>query len=397
MTAKSSPFLTAAMGVVHAERPALPAEQPYFTRVERVPAGNYVEIWFRTGGCTWDGAAGCTMCNYGAGDAVGAADVRQAVAAALAELADEPHELMISPSGGLWDPKEVPPEALPDVYALARSAAPGRFFVETRAETVTPRRIAQLREALPGIALAVEVGLESSHDAVLAHCVNKGSSTGTFVRAAARLRAAGVAVYANVCLGTAFLDRAVAVRDTLASVRWALASGATNVVVFPLHVKPFTLLDVLHRGGAYRAVSLWDLVEVLHALGPRDCARTEIAWYRSYYDTDAKVSTSPVGCPACTPWLLAGLDRYRATQDWGVVDELEASRCGCAPPRALAAALPADDGAVVASLLEHYALVARMLELEPTWRRMRPRAESVLLGAFDGYVESRAGERAHAA
>ena len=44
---------------------------------------------------------------------------------------------LVSPSGGMWDPKEVPREVVRAVYGLVRHLAPGRFFVETRAETVS--------------------------------------------------------------------------------------------------------------------------------------------------------------------------------------------------------------------------------------------------------------------
>jgi len=247
---KSSPFLGLAMQRIRAGRPELPADQTYFTRVEKVPAGDYVEVWFRTGGCTWDGAGGCTMCNYGRGGHVSASEMVAAVRSALDELPEPPAELMVSPSGGMWDPKEVPNEVVDSVYEMVRRVRPGRFFVETRAETVSSKRVAGFRGAFPAAELAVEVGLESSHDGVLAYCVNKGSTAGLFERAAARLRASGIVTYANVCLGTALLDRTLALRDTLASTRWALTHGADKVVIFPLHVKPFTLLGWLYRQGS---------------------------------------------------------------------------------------------------------------------------------------------------
>lgn len=392
MTAlKSSPFLAAAMRAIRAARPMLAETQPYFTRVEKVPAGNYVEIWFRTGGCTWDNAGGCTMCNYGHGEATSATDLGQTVAAALAALDREPHELMISPSGGMWDPKEVPADALPDVYAQACAARPGKFFVETRAETVTVQRIAGLRAALPDTALAVEVGLESSHDAVLAYCVNKGSTSRTFAHAARLLESAGVETYANICLGTALLDRATAVRDTIASVRWALASGATRAVVFPLHVKPYTLLEVLQAHDGYAPVSLWDLVEVLHVLGPDDAGRVEIAWYKSYYDTDAKITASPQGCARCHERLMRTLDAYRASQDHALIVALEASRCTCAPPHALDCVPPAGDDELATSILAQYTAIAELLGIQKTWRSMAARVEPQLRQAFDGYLASRTG------
>jgi archaeosine synthase beta-subunit len=386
MDIDTNPFLAAIMRAVRARRPALREDQPYFTRVERVPAGNYVEIWFRTGGCTWDHVGGCTMCNYGFGGPTSAEEIVSSVRAALDELDDEPNELMISPSGGMWDGREVPAQALAPVYRLARNLGPQRFFVETRAETICTERMSEIRRELPDTALAVELGLESCDDAVLAYCVNKGSGAQTFVRAARALRANDIAVYANVSLGTALLDRVTAVHDAVSSVRWALANGADRVVLFPLHVKPFTLLDVLQRGGRYQPVSLWDLADALIALGPRLSPMVEIAWYKSYYDTTEKVTTSPVGCARCTADLVAQLDEYRRTQDFAVIAALDADRCPCAPPRASGVALPLNDAELAESVIDQYLALAEQLGLQEQWQRFGPRLHTALRRGFQGYT-----------
>jgi radical SAM enzyme (TIGR01210 family) len=324
------------------------------------------------------------MCNYGFGTAVSAAGAVEAVTAALDELQVPAEELMISPSGGMWDPGEVPTDALAPIYALAAAAGPQRFFIETRAETVSEERIAQMRAALPGAGLAVEVGLESAFDPVLAYCVNKGSNAAAFIRAADTVRAGGVTMYANVSLGTAFLDRPTAVRDAVNTVRWALDHGADYTVLFPLHIKPYTLLAFLADQDRYQQVSLWDLVEALEELGPDRAARVEIAWYKSYYDTSKKITTSPSGCERCHGRLMTELDRYRATLDFTVIDALSASRCDCAPPPALQQPVtPADD--IAAGVIDHYAWLAGALRLQSMWDRWRPRLEPAIHHAFTSY------------
>jgi archaeosine synthase beta-subunit len=384
MAIHNNVVLSAIMRQVRATRPPLPTSQPYFTRVERVPAGNYVEIWFLTTGCTWDSSGGCTMCNYGAGPPVSPTAMVDAVRDALEELTDEPDELMISPSGGMWDKHEVTEAAVTQMYGLARAARPGKFFVETRAETVSEARVAEMREALPGMRLAVEVGLESSSEAVLRYCVNKGSGLDTYLAASGVLRPAGVELYANVSLGTAFLTHREAVQDAVWTARWALENGADRVVVFPLHIKPYTLLDALAGHGLYQPVSLWDLVDVLAALGSGLSGRVEIAWYKSYYDTAAKISRSPVGCATCTAWLVDGLDRYRATQDFAVVEELLGRRCPCADARTEP---PTLDGDLPERVWRFHARLTEMYELGQLWGRYAERYRADIERAFEDYAE----------
>jgi radical SAM enzyme (TIGR01210 family) len=386
MRVDPNPYLGGIMRAIRHDRPTLRADQPFFTRVERVRGGSYVEIWFRTGGCTWDRVGGCTMCNYGVGEDSSADEIVAAVSQALQELDEPAYELMISPSGGMWDAKEVPTEALARVYDLARETGPNKFFVETRAETVNFDRVDELRAAFGDLALAVELGMESGYDGILAHCVNKGSSTETFHRAATIAAERDVEIYANVSLGTALLDRRTATWDALASTRWALSNGADRVVLFPLHIKPYTLLDVLHDSGRFERVSLWDLVEVLSTLGRDGCRRTEVAWYKSYYDTEDKVRMAPGGCDRCLDRLVRGLDRYRATQDHADAVALDASRCKCAGPRQLVGSAP--EGAVVADLiLEGYADLADTLAQGEAWRRHQPLLRRSVPSAFADYSD----------
>lgn len=326
----SNPFLSAVMRKVRAGRPRLELSEPFFTRLERVPRGNYVEVWFLTSGCSWDARGGCTMCNYGAGPrALPPQFMQQAVARALAELPVEPAELMVSPSGGMLDEREVPRLARTAIFQEMSRSKSELLMIETRAETATAARLQEFRDAFPDRALAIEFGLESSSPWISEFCVNKGAEPERFVTAAAAARARKIAVYANVCVGTAFLSEREAVEDAVQTARWAWANGASRVVLFPLHVKRFTLLHELHQAGRYAQTSLWTLVECLHRLGPGNSHRLEIAWYKTYYTQESKATFPPTTCAQCVSQVVEQLDRYRQTLDFAVVEELAAFPCPC--------------------------------------------------------------------
>lgn len=325
-----NPLLAKVMAVVRTDRPKLPASQPYFNRIERVPAGRYAELWFRTAGCTWDKQGGCTMCNYGASQRPSVEETAAAVRMGLKELPTPIEELMISPSGSMLDPTEVDPDLRRQIYAMASIYDTSKFLVETRSEYVTDETMAELRSSQPaGRTVTIEIGLESADPWKLRYCINKGHGVEDFTRAAEVARRHGVEVYANICLGTAFLAPSEAIEDTHASAIWALENGASHVVLFPLHIKPYTLLDVLAQDGRYSAVSLWSLVEVLNRFDAAMLHRVEIAWYRSYYDTDAKIRKSPSTCPKCHDAVVSLLDGYRAQQTRAAVDKLVNYQCSC--------------------------------------------------------------------
>ncbi|WP_165913530.1 radical SAM protein [Marichromatium gracile] len=337
----SNPFLSRLMAKIREPRLPLPPDQPFFNRIERVPAGLYGELWFRTAGCRWDRQGGCTMCNYGQSEPPHPDAMVDAVRQALHALEQPVDELMVSPSGSLLDPAEVPEEVRRRIYALMAAHPASQLLLETRSEWVTPETADELRAIRPlECGITVEMGLESADPWVRRFCINKGGSLADFARAAGLLRERGLGIYANVCLGTAFLSSAEAIDDAVATVRWALDNGADRTVVFPVHIKSYTLLEVLSRDGSYAAPSLWSLVEVLRRLGPTLAGRVEIAWYRSYYDREGKITRSPDTCPHCRAAVIGLLDDYRASQNHGTVEMLSAYPCSCRDAWAKSLAVP---------------------------------------------------------
>ncbi len=370
-------FLSVVMQQLRRQRPPVSQAQHWFNRVEQVPAGNYVELWFLTQGCSWDRQGACTMCNYGCGATRSVAELVDSVRIGLAEIDVSVDELMVAPSGGMLDPREVPPEARRRIYALVQGFPTETFLIETRPETVTDRALAELVATVPGKRLGVEMGLESSCPWVERFCVNRGHTPKQFARAVETCGHYDVTTYGNVSLGTAFLSPAEAVEDAVRTVRWVLdLGGATRAVVFPTHIKPYTLLDHLHALGTHEPPSLWSLVEVL-----KQCAdqadRVEIAWYKSYYDDEAKIRRSPRTCARCQPEVLTLLDRYRAEQSLAAIGGLDAVDCACRElwkqqiERSSKAPLPE-------RVLDAYEFLVEDLGLETWWEKHGARTRADL-------------------
>ncbi|WP_131989758.1 hypothetical protein [Chthoniobacter flavus] len=255
--------------------------------------------------------------------------MQQAVEQALAVLPVAPAELMVSPSGGMLDDREVPPKARQGIYAAMAKSTADLLLIETRSETATERHLDEYRATFPHRSLAIEFGLESASSWISTFCVNKGAEPDRFAAAAAAAHRREIGVYANVCIGTAFLSARESVEDAVQTARWAFAHGGERVVLFPLHIKRFTLLEVLHHAGLYPRVSLWSLVECLRRLGSENSHRVEIAWYKSYYTQKSKMTFSPTTCDICLPTVLTLMDTYRQTQDFAVIEKLAAFSCAC--------------------------------------------------------------------
>lgn len=278
------------------------------------------------------------MCNYGAGPPVSIQDMVRFVSDGLASVPlDDRAMLLVSPSGSMFDPWEVPGQARESIFRLVRDTPYWCYHCETRAETLTEDGVSRCAQLLRDKEVCIEIGLESADPWILQYCINKSLSLDTFVNAVALLRRHRLIPLANIIVGATFLSPGEAIEDAVNAIGWALAHGVERCVLFPVHVKRFTLLEWLWQRGLYHPPSLWSLVEVLVRLGPDLANRVTISWYKSYHGDYAGHDrslgklflASPTTCPACSPTVMAMLDAYRDSCDYSVISQLARFDCDC--------------------------------------------------------------------
>ncbi len=317
------------MGHIYHNRRKLDEKTLYNVRVEKVEEGNYVEVWFMTKGCQWDAKGGCTICNYGKGMEISSSVMIQSVYDALNEVEAEIGELAVTPSGSLLDEEEVPRKVRRKIFDMVNETTAHTFLFETRAQTVTQEAVEELISRVKNKKLIVEMGLETSNFFLQKYCINKGYFLKEYEKAALLLKKHNISTYANVVLGTPFLTWGQALKDCKNTLHWALEHNTDKVVLFPLHVKPGTMLEWLYKKGCYRPVSLWALVEVLDSLDESLLGRVEISWYKNYYSDKSKIIASPYTCESCYDDVTRLLDEFRATSSRAVIEKLKKYPCGC--------------------------------------------------------------------
>lgn len=322
-------FLSLVMKKIYNGRPHLPRNELFYNRIEQTLAGNSANVWFMTKGCQWDAMGGCTMCNYGKGYVLSDEETLHAVKTGLLSLPTTITELFLSPSGSFLDDNEVSPHIRQKIYKIVEKLDVDYFAFESRAELVDKQKLDELRTLLPNKKIAVEIGLESSDNFVREFCINKGNKIEDFIVSAQTVRNFGFECIANVSVGPAFLSQEEAVNDAIETTLWALKNGADTVVLFPMHVKPYTLLDWLYRRGYYNPPSLWLLIEVLFKLGEENSKYVDISWYRSGYSDSKKIVASPDSCDKCKPIIYELLDEYRKGRNFDVIKKLYQLECDC--------------------------------------------------------------------
>lgn len=317
------------MRKIHDKRPHLSIQETSYNRVEQTKAGCSANVWFTTKGCQWDSVGGCTMCNYGRGYELSEQETINAVKQGLSSLPNGVSELFLSPSGSLIDSQEVSPTVRQEIYKLIDKHSTDYFAFETRAELINKEVLDEIKRMISKKNIGIEIGLESANPWIREFCVNKGNQLEDFICAAQMVKKYGFECLANVSLGTAFLTPSEALSDAVNSSRWALENGADTVVLFPMHVKPYTLLEWLYKKGYYKPPTLWMFIEVLYNIGPEKISNVDISWYRSGYSDESKIIASPDSCDKCKPTVYNLLDEYRKSRDFDIVYQLHNFECAC--------------------------------------------------------------------
>lgn len=369
----TNPLLSQIMKQLRSGASLIGADLRSYARLDRAAGDTFAQVWFHTQGCTWAGRGSCTMCNYGHGTVVSGKQMVAAVDSALQAIQVAVDELFVSPSGSMLDPMEVPPEARLAIYQRMAAFSSPKVLIETRPETVTTATARELATVFAGKAVAVEMGLESSSSWIQRFCINKGTDPKEFCRAATLLKKHGIRVYANISVGTPFLTARETIDDACRSARWALAHGADVAVVFPLHVKPFTLLEWLYDRGLYQPPSLWALIEVLAGVDPILLPQITISWYRDNYGPAADLVQSPTTCTRCRSRVLRLLDRFRESPSRLTLEALMAEECDCKVLwREEVASAPGKP--LVDRVLQQYDFLAEAFGLLSLWRELRAEA-----------------------
>ena len=230
--------------------------------------GKVVDAWviiFRTRGCYWAHASGCSMCGYVNDTAVDVndEDLRHQLDSVLARHGDQPM-VKVYTSGNFFDDHEVSPDSRRTILEALGDRC-DKVIVETLSHMI---REEQVEEALKSVdRLEVAFGLESTNERVLRYGVNKVWGLKEHARAAALVREAGGTVKTYLLVKPPFLTEREAIEDAVRSGHEADPHSDT-ISFNPVNVQRNTLVDRLFSRRQYRPPWLWSVVEVLD--GTRD-------------------------------------------------------------------------------------------------------------------------------
>lgn len=282
-------------------------------------------IIFKTSGCRWGQAGGCTMCGFvydSATEPPSPADLETQLDRALNKAGDmDEFMLKIFTSGSFFDEREISPQVRQSILRrLADDERIPKVLAETRPEYVTDEVMDECTTILGDTKFEIAVGLETSSDIIRKDSINKGFTFVNFVRASETAKKHGVTTKTYLMLKPPFLSEGEAMDDIIQSVNDA-AQYSDTISINLCNVQRGTFVESLWQKQQYRPPWLWSIVEIIKKA--------------KQVHPDMPIMSDPVGagskrgphnCKQCSHDVADAIRKFSITQDVGDFDELT---CDC--------------------------------------------------------------------
>nr|WP_321497275.1 archaeosine biosynthesis radical SAM protein RaSEA [uncultured Methanolobus sp.] len=284
-----------------------------------------ITVIFKTSGCWWGKAGGCTMCGYVYDSAQGAPsddDLMAQLEKAMRKTSDfDRFMVKIFTSGSFLDTKEISLEVRHRILEkLDSDERIVKVLAETRPEFVTEENVKDCVSVLKNTAFEVAMGLETSSDVIRKQSINKGFTFRNFVDAAIAARENGATVKSYLMLKPLFLSEKEALEDIVQTVRDA-AEYTDTFSINLCNVQRGTYVEHLWDRKQYRPPWLWSIVDILQ--------RTKKEFPDMIITSDpvgAGSKRGPRNCRECSHAVADTIRLFSLTQDLSCFDHLS---CGC--------------------------------------------------------------------
>lgn len=240
--------------------------------------GDLLEIGFLNKQCRNDLNGSCLMCDYGRlNGSVSIQTYLDEMRRILREYNSEIKFLLICSNGSILDEYQVSTELLIEILKISQNCTIPNVIIETHYRDVTIERLELIKNFLHK-PIIIEMGLETINSKYQGIFFMKGIDMKLYEETINRIQSYGYDIEINLMLGLPFLSAGEQFEDIKKSIEWVFDKGCTPVI-FPINIKPHTMLRYIYDIGLYSPISIWMLIILLDSLKPEILKRIIIAWY----------------------------------------------------------------------------------------------------------------------
>lgn len=243
--------------------------------------GKTLQICFYSTGCRFSKTGGCIMCDYGQvrKENLNPNDIKEIMREIFTNQTNMPKVLLLNSLGSVLDETEMPHENLIVLLDEISKLNINVIIFETHYTSIKKDILELIKDKLPNKTLEIELGFESSNPNYRKNFLNKIIDNDKFIETLKLIKSFNFIVECNVIFGMPFLSINEQIQDTISSINWCFQNGIDEVDLFPINIKPYTLLYKLYEEGKYKPVHHTDFINVLKQIPETYIDKIHICWY----------------------------------------------------------------------------------------------------------------------
>lgn len=263
-----------------------------------------LEVSLSRGRCVNDAKGACIMCEYGE------ASKNRELSCYLEEMeiavnncSNKTECLMICTNGSIFNEKQISQQLLEDVIDISAKCKIPHIEFEAHYHDITQEKLTLIKKKLSHKKIIIALGLETINQEYQDKIILKGIDLKKFSNTLTQIKKYGFQIELNIMLGLPFLSTYEQFIDTCSTLEWVFQNQC-RPVLFPLNIKPYTLLMEMYRTDYYSPISHWLLLMVLSTITDEQLAQIVIAWYGNRvddYDSSVVKTILPTCCNQCLP------------------------------------------------------------------------------------------------
>lgn len=243
--------------------------------------GRTLQICFFSKGCRYSRNGSCIICDYGRvrEENLSKKDIIEIINEVFVNLGKKPEVLLLNCLGSILDVEEMPIENIVVLLEELKKIDVKVIIFETHYLSINEFILNLIKEKLSNKEITIELGLESSNKEIREKCLNKYIDNEKFIEKIKLIKSFGFRVEANIIFGTPFLTNKEQLEDTINSIKWCFENNINEVDLFPINIKPYTLLYKMYKDGRYFPISHKDFIGVLMQIPNEYISKIHLCWY----------------------------------------------------------------------------------------------------------------------
>ena len=312
---------------IRKHRPLTPNDTLYFI----YESEKIFQLCFKSRGCKNFLAGSCIMCDYGIGRNLTPKELEIAFDKAMLDAKNPINILLLNSYGSILDNFEISNKCFKVLLKKLKDTNIKNIRFETHYTTITKEKLNLIKSELKDRNISFELGLESASSRVRKNYLLKQINNKDFKERIKLIHSFGMQVVVNLLVGTPFLTPKKQIDDVLDSIKWSIKNKVDEIVLFPINIKPYTLLNSLYKEKKYDVISHWLLIEVLNRIDVENLSKIYLAWYGNRkldYNT-----IFPKSCLNCNDKIFNFYNMFLKDNDGltrkKLIEDLLNNKCDC--------------------------------------------------------------------